>query len=239
MAGREDARVDEFLDKYKRLEEVVRTAYHLESSKNPIYELKSRSKSSREASALDYCREVRNFLQHTPKVDGAYAVVPSDEMVAFIDKLIGRIVKRPKAIDVMVHSDRIVSCAPTDTVRDVITKMKESGHSTIPVLDDGHVVGMFDRDTVFLFATENPGKALPEDALVSEMSAYTSLDNRKSEVFTFHAKDVYVDEIEQAFEAHSALGRRVSMAFITEHGKRDERIIGLLTAWDVIAVKGE
>lgn len=238
MTGKADARVDEFLDKYKQLEENVRAAYHLESSKNPIYELKERL-SSREAQAIDYCREVRNFLQHNPKIDGAYALVPSEEMIAFLDRTIARVVGRPRVMEVAVRTEKIVGCAPSDQVRDVIAKMAESGHSTIPVLEDGKVVGMFDRDTVFLFVTANPGKALPEDALVSNMGAYTSLDNRKSEVFTFHAKASYVDEVEDAFEAHSALGHRVAMAFVTEHGKREERILGLLTAWDIIAAKDE
>ena len=36
---------------------------------------------------MDFCREVRNLLSHEPKVDGAYAFYPSEELLAVNDEI--------------------------------------------------------------------------------------------------------------------------------------------------------
>ena len=230
--------VDEFLDKYKQLELATRNAYGLEIGDSPIYKLKSQHAFAKYADAIDYCREVRNFLQHTPKVHGSYAVVPSPEMTEFLDQLLDRMRNRPRTWDIAVRREHIVSCSPDDTVRDVVETMRARGFSYVPILKDGRVVGVFDKDSVFSWVAEHGDHELPS-ATIGQIAEYTKLEGRRSEVFTFHARDEYMDEAEETFDRYKKEGKRVSVAFITEHGTVEERILGLFTAWDLIASSSE
>ena len=72
----------EFLDLYNRLERLIRERYNLSRDGGAIAWLLSRDKAPRALrDELDYCREVRNFLQHNERIDGFYAVIPSDAML--------------------------------------------------------------------------------------------------------------------------------------------------------------
>ena len=72
----------EFLDLYNRLERLIRERYNLSRDGGAIAWLLSRDKAPRALrDELDYCREVRNFLQHNERIDGSYAVIPSDAML--------------------------------------------------------------------------------------------------------------------------------------------------------------
>jgi len=235
--GQYTDRVEEFLDKYKQLEKAVRAVYRLDIGESPIRELKSLHRFGRNTEAIEYCREVRNFLQHTPKMAGAYAVIPSEQMVSFLDDLIAHVVERPRAFDIAVKAPDVISCAPTDTAHSVVTNMCDKGCSYVPVLVDGRVRGVFDKDSVFTWLAEGNGRELPLDTHISDLDAYTTLDGRRSEVFPFFAKDRYVDDVEDVFDEYSAKNQRVAVAFVTEHGEREERILGLLTAWDSVSAR--
>lgn len=54
------------------------------------------------------------------------------------------------------------------------------------------------------------------------------------EVFTFHSRQTYLDELEEEFQRQFDMNKRLGVAFITEHGKPDEAVSHMLTAWDVI-----
>lgn len=232
-------RVDEFLDTYKRLEEAVRTAYGIEAGDSPVFQLARMKRFERLAGAIDCCREVRNFLQHTPKVAGGYAAEPSAELVEFMNGLIERVLDRPCALDIATRAADVVSCVPSDTVRSLIEKMHAEAHSSVPVLVDGRVVGVFDKDAVFTCIAERADSTLPLDAMVADLARFTALEGRRSESFAFCAKNEPLEEVEAAFDERSRAGRRVAVAFVTEHGKPEERILGLFTAWDIIAAWGK
>ena len=54
------------------------------------------------------------------------------------------------------------------------------------------------------------------------------------EVFIFHNKKTYVDDIKDEFQQQFDENKRIGVVFITEHGKRDESINRMLTAWDLV-----
>jgi hypothetical protein len=55
----------------------------------------------------------------------------------------------------------------------------------------------------------------------------------ESESFVFVHKDTLVIDIEEMFANELKEGKRLAVVFITKNGDPNEKILGLVTAWDV------
>lgn len=233
MSGQERAEV--FLDLYKQLEETGRSALRLreEDHESVIVRLEQRGPLRGYHAELESCRETRNLLQHTQKIDGQYAVEPSDALVAELRKLIGILRARPRCLDIGVKRQAIFTCTEHDPVTRAIMAIRTKGYSCVPVMRGKCVVGAFNARSLLNGIADAQGR-LDANLKFSQITAYTSLDNRGAESFVFISRGTYVDELEAQFEREFSRGRRIAAAFVTEHGKRDEGLLGMLTAWDVL-----
>lgn len=79
---------EEFLDKYKQMEVLVRGEYNLGNNDSVMNFLISNNEFKALENELDLCRDTRNLLSHNPKINGEYAVYPSEEMIKLLDKVI-------------------------------------------------------------------------------------------------------------------------------------------------------
>ena len=80
---------DLFLDKYKQLEVAVRHAYKLDKYASAVAFLKKHKSYLKYTSEIELCADVRNLLSHNPKVNGSYAVEPSDKVLNRLISLFG------------------------------------------------------------------------------------------------------------------------------------------------------
>lgn len=232
-----DVMTEEFLERYKRLEEAARTVFTVDDGHDSaIGRLMDTRKYREFRTDLDYCREVRNLLQHRPKIAGGFAVNVSNEMLDFLDDLTSRLLERQRALAVATKPDRLLSCRYSDRLSVIVARMLEHGFSYVPVMEGKQVVGVLDHDSVFHCLADHGRIDLDEGGTIGEMEEYLSLDNRRSEMFTFRPRTVYLDELEEEFEARFREGKRIAITFITESGKRTESVLGMLTAWDILAI---
>lgn len=96
--------------------------------------------------------------------------------------------------------------------------------------------GVFSENTLF--------GALIEDELVYEkertkfenplIKRYCLLDNHVSEVFEFIPRSMLLEDAKQLFTNAFNKNQRLAMLFITEHGKQTEKLLGIITPWDII-----
>ena len=113
-----------FLDKYKILEESTSRKYKLSSSQSPIAYLEKQKEFASFEVKLAYCREIRNFLSHEPKINGEFAVTPSIEMISLLDELIDIITNPPKCKDVAIDIKDIYFKSMEDNVLKSIQEMR-------------------------------------------------------------------------------------------------------------------
>jgi len=60
-----------------------------------------------------------------------------------------------------------------------------------------------------------------------------SLDCEKSEGFRFMSADATVAEAASLFKESLKRHSRLGAVFVTEDGKRSQKLLGLLTVWDI------
>lgn len=228
---------DLFLDKYKQLEEAVRSAYNLDDRDSVSYYLSNSEKYRRYKEDIRYCQDVRNLLSHKKKINGSYAVEPSTAMIDFISALIKKVNNRPRCCDVQVGIRDVFWQPPDGKVKPTIITMRQRQYTQTPILKNGVVVGVFDENSVFNYLAQSEQNSISDSLTFGEISRFTTLEEREQNQFVFFKNKGYVDELEDEFERAFRRGKRIGMAFITANGKADEKLLGIITPWDIIAVE--
>lgn len=228
-------RTDLFLDKYKQLEQTVRSVYDLDERDSISFYLCNQSKFQRYKEEIRYCQDVRNLLSHKMKINGSYAVEPSKAMIDFITLLIKKVKSRPRCCDILVRFNDVF-WQPTDgNVKETIRTMRKMRYTQVPVLKNGAVVGVLDENSVFNYLAQSEETSVPDKLKFSDIMPFISVDERETNQFIFFKNKAYVDELELEIELAFREGKRLGMAFITANGRSDEKLLGIITPWDIIA----
>ena len=227
---------EEYLDLFRRLEAAIRVKYGDEITDSPVWWLAHKAKGYRRMSEeLDYCREVRNVLQHRQRLEGDYAVIPSEGMINAIRQIVERIERLPFAYDICVKTRDLLSAGPHDRIRPLIRSMARRGFSHVPVLEDGRVVGVLsERTLVSHILTDTIIEVGQEDTL-DIVARLLPLDAHGSEVFGFASRDALATDVAGMFQEALEDKKRLGAVFVTQNGRPTERILGMLTSWDMAA----
>lgn len=231
---------DIFLDKYKQLEEVVKSTYKLNGKDNQdsvarYLENQNRFKAFKDE--IEYCREVRNLLAHKKKINNDFAVVPSERMIEFIDTLIEKVRSRTKCLSIAIDLPHVFWQDLNGNVKDTMKMMQQKLYTHVPILENGVVVGVFDENSVFNYLADEEIVCVDDNLTFEDIKSFLSLADREMEEFIFIGRNCYVDELEEKIEQAFHRGKRIGLAFITENGKATQKMQGIITPWDIISAK--
>lgn len=233
-----DNQTDRFLQLYKQLEFDGRRLFFPDSKEgdNIIGRLLNTSHLKKFKEELDYCRVVRNFLTHNPKVNGVYPIIPSTEMVELLEHCVNIINNPPRALEYAIPADKILIADINDRVLEIVEKMNRLTYTHIPILENGKLVGIFSDNTVYSYICNEKEITITDNTKISHFKKYIMLDEHLNEYFEFVPKKTMLYEIEELFKYNYRNKRQklLSVVYITENGKRDEKILGMLTPWDIL-----
>ncbi len=228
---------DIFLDKYKQLEEVVRSTYHLRDADSISYYLSGQVKYQKFKDEIKYCQDVRNLLSHKKKLNNSFAVEPNQHMLHFIDALINKISNRSKCSDIQIKFKDVCWRTINDSVQKAMYVMRQNLYTHVPILNEQNkVIGVFDENSIFTYLADEEIVCVDSSLKFSDIEKYISLDNREMESFVFVKSDSYVEELEDEIQKAFNKGRRIGIAFVTANGKKDESLQGIITPWDIISL---
>lgn len=228
---------EEFLDKYKQMENTVRNEYNLGNNDSVMNFLISNREFQDIENELDLCRDTRNLLSHNPKINGEYLVYPSEEMIKLLDDVIQKVTKPLKASNVMVKKSELCFRGMQDNVREAMAAMKEHSYKYIPILEDGVLVGTFSAKTILDIMTSEGVDVFREDVTFEDISKYIALENVATKTFAFVGNSAPLCEVKDIFKEDVEHKERINIIFVTQHGKSDEKLLGIITAWEIAAVK--
>lgn len=224
-----------FIEKYKQLEEVVRSTYNLKNSDSISAYLSSQNIYQRYRDEIRYCQEVRNLLSHKKKISNNFAVEPSQQMIDFIDNLIKKIKKRTKCYEIQISESHVCWKSINDSVKDTIKEMSKKLYTHIPILENGVVIGVFDENSIFNYLSKQEIIMIEDKTIFNDIKDYIGLSDREMEEFIFFSPNSYLEELENEFEKAYRRGKRIGIAFITQNGSPYEKLQGIITPWDMIA----
>ncbi len=229
------SRADDFLDKYKTLEEELSEKYNYdEKTGSPVMRFITDKEGKPFREKLNMCREVRNFLSHHAEIDGEPLVEPSEGMIRFLDEVTDYVCRPPLAISYSTLFADILKAGSKNKAMTVMKKMQKLGFSHVPVIDSGTFTGVFSIGTFFSYALRYGMGALNNDMLIEDFMEFLPPDKHESERFVFMPKTATLFEVKNEFENRTGHNKRLAVIFLTDNGSINGRILGMLTPWDVV-----
>lgn len=226
---------DRFIDKYKQLEEAVRFTYGLREEDSVTHYLLNKDKFRSYRDEFQYCKEVRNLLSHKKKIGGSFAVEPSEEMIEFLDNLIAKVKNRPRCYDIHIRLGEVYHQTLDARVRDTLVTMHKSSYRCVPILDPrGVVAGIFDLDSFLSYIATRGADSLNPELRFSDIADFISLDKKKEDKIIFVRDDSFADELEERIENALKKGVRTELAVVTANGSPKEKMLGIITPWEII-----
>ena len=98
---------DEYIQKFKELESVVKNTFGLNDWDSVTNFLSKQDEYRPFWEEIKYCQEVRNLLQHKQKIGGEYPVEPTREMINFLERTIDSLRNRKTCGEIMVPLSRL------------------------------------------------------------------------------------------------------------------------------------
>ncbi|MBR2176653.1 MAG: CBS domain-containing protein [Clostridia bacterium] len=234
--GGEFDRADEFLNKYRILEEELNKKYGYDEKTfgSPVVRFINDKESKPYRDKLNICREIRNFLSHHSEFDGERMIQPSAAIVRFLDEVAEYVRRPPLALDCATLYADILKTTLPQKAQTVMKKMERQGFSHVPVIDDGECVGVFSVSTVFTYALLNGMAGISDDMIIADFSELLPADKHSTERFRFVGRESTINDVRGEFERKNRNMKRLAAVFITDNGSSKGRILGMLTPHDVI-----
>ncbi len=236
MDGQEKSRAEEFLELYRQLEDALEKRYRNKkrSSSSVVMEFCREEESAPVREKLDLCREIRNLLTHNAAVKGEPVVEPSAPMLEALREALSYVRRPPLALDFAVRGKNIMTARLSQRVLPLMEQMWENGYSHIPVMREGGFCGVFSTGAVFRYQLDTGGKAIGRETVLRELGKYL-VPGEHMENYVFLPKKATYISARKVFEKPGGKNCRVSAIFITETGNPGERLLGMLTPWDVLS----
>lgn len=229
----------EFLELYKKLESAIQTRYGYDPSKGGVvaqYATDGNVPNTLRRN-LNLCREVRNLIQHQPKVNDETPVLPSQGMLDVLKDAIDLVENPPRISAIQINRSDIYSCEIGDAVLPAMQAMADKSYTHIPILEGGRVKGVFSENTLLSYILDQKIVGIEEPTIFADIEQYLPIESHVSETFSFIPRDALISEAKQRFDEALREGKRLGMLFVTNSGKSTEKLLGILTVWDVAGIE--
>ena len=228
--------VKEFLDKYRELDNIVSKKYPSSSKENnqsPVLEDRIEFDDCRKK--IEACRKARNILSHAPRMYGEYPIYPSRGMIRFVDTVIQRLQKPQTVEAIMVKYQNVLSATPDDTIRPILKKMVEKTFTHIPIVENNCVVGVFSENTLLSLLTNDEIAAIEDGDTFNSpaIKEIIQLEKHITECFKFVSRNTTVFEVKELFRQAIEKQERIGLVFVTQTGRSNEKLLGIVSPWDI------
>lgn len=182
---------------------------------------------------IQCCVEVRNLCSHENKINVQDIVEPSIYLYYELKNIINEIEHPQKIYDISIKINDIYKKELHDNVKEAIEMMNNKKYTHIPIVKNGVCVGIFGEKTLFDYLAENEVVEVDSETKFEELNSYLSLE-RNNGIVRFESKDMTVEELIKIFKKDFNDGQKLECILITQSGKNNEKLIGLLTIWDIL-----
>ena len=212
-----------FLDEYKTFEYIEQNDPHrFEMIKKQYYV------------EFNTLRHIRNCLTHTPKVNGDFPFLVADYMLETLEEMINKLVV--KAYDIGVKKENIKTLSPDTNILHAMHFMDHHHITNVPIFDEkGCVRYVVSVRTIFsILANEE----YDENRIynIEDLKDKFDIENSKDLYYLFLPKDTFAFDAKQHFIGYNNEHKRCALIFITEHGLRNEPVLGILSPGDVFNI---
>lgn len=235
---------DKLITLFKELEEVIRKECNSTGIKTEYMNLDSqiRELSKKNSIVRKYqnelmiIKQVRNINTHQRNDKYGYVVCPNPDMNLKLKNIIEEITNPPTIYNsnMCIKKSNIYCKNLNDYIEPTIKDMVEKIYTHIPILENDVLVGVFSENTLLDIVKNQDGVVITDNTKFIEFADFLKIENHSTEEFLFISKDENIYDVEDRFKDYFNKNKRIGCIYITEHGNKEEKILGMLTAWDIL-----
>ncbi|KKQ29895.1 MAG: CBS domain-containing protein [Candidatus Levybacteria bacterium GW2011_GWA2_37_36] len=178
--------------------------------------------------------ELRNLLVHNPYPDSANPlIVPHNYIVKKYEEIRNALLHPKKAMDVAVRREFIYTTSLNANAIEVMKTMNEKTYTHVPVVEREKMIGVFSENTILTYLVNNKDTIILKDTKIAEFKDFIGLDKHPSEYFKFTSRDTPLVDITVLFQEGLKARKRIAVVYVTQNGKQEEKLLGMITAWDI------
>ena len=192
--------------------------------------LKRQNPYIREDSFIDFCRRLRNINYHN--INDNYYLI-TDDTINKLKEIVEE-VKHPFKVSSKATIN-IYSKTLKDKVLPTMNDMNEKSYTHIPIYDEDNknLVGVFSENSLFQYVMEDGIIEVTDKTTFKDILKVIDLEKSK-EIIKFVAKNEMYDKVVNEFITEYKEKNKLACVMVTENGTKTEKVIGIITAWDVI-----
>ncbi|MBQ4472236.1 MAG: CBS domain-containing protein [Alphaproteobacteria bacterium] len=183
--------------------------------------------STKDYSFLMTCNSIRNILSH--KEQAKFIATPQP-LINELHRIVQRYTQTAYDISIKdVYFKKI-----TDPLLPTLKDMKEKIYTHVPILDENDAfLGVLSESSIFNYIAKQEELLLDlRDLKISELADELNID-RNNESFKFVPRDMSILQLKDIFNKELESKKRLGAVFVTETGQKSEKILGIITSWDM------
>ena len=223
-----------FRELCNKFEDLVRIKYKVKDEEGAFYILSNQKEYKKFEKDINLIRKIRNLLSHGEcKVEGKTAIEINENIIEKLKEIISLLENPPLVASRYITEMFVVDLE--EKLENLIKAMNEKKISHVPVLDkDKKLVGVFSENTIFSKLSEDEIIEIGKEYKVKDYEKYIKLENHSSEYFDFIKRNEELASAQNLFNKSIKKDKKLVMLFVTENGKKNEKILGILTPWDLL-----
>lgn len=176
--------------------------------------------------------KLRNSLVHDKKELGYYIAEPHIEVVEHIEK-ISKVINSPNYALSSIAKKEVVFFHFEDSILSILPVIKRYGYSQYPVYQANNCVGLLKTEDIVSWISENIINTIVD---LAEITVGDVISIVKDHPVEFAPKTINILAIEDIYEERHKEKVDLEVVIITENGQRNEKPLGIVTAWDLIEI---
>ncbi len=178
---------------------------------------------------LKYIGEIRNQITHGIKMDWHTYIQPTEYAIQYLEKYVHDIKKPPRCADIFKKD--VFTCKYDDKLIDIVHTMQNHNYSHIPVYNrDNKFVWLLNESNILQWLSENKNNNLN----LAKVWDIKLINDRNYVQFISRMVNVY--EVDKLFANKKDNWLQIWILLITENGRSDEPLIGIISAWDTAII---
>ncbi|RSK36685.1 CBS domain-containing protein [Bhargavaea beijingensis] len=177
--------------------------------------------------------DLRNaIVHHRTAVEYAIAE-PHDEVVEKIEQIDRTLTAPPVAGEQFRRRVHIFS--PADSLAHALRTAGKKRDFQIPVYDRGEFRGLISPSGLMEYLAET----VSDDVISREMTTLSDILRhiQTGRSYEFISANLSIYAAEEMFSEAVVKGRRLDALLITENGGREEKLLGIITPWDLMKIE--
>ena len=220
----------QFLERYREIEEWALNNLNVMEMK----ELEQMPKYKSLRSSLAFCRVLRNVLSHYDwSKAGNDMVIVTDQAVRQVNNLYYSL-NPVTLMRLAIRAGQIFAPAPTDSVLAAVKVMQRNDYSYIPIVDNHRIIGVFSTKTLMRLVAENISSIFSESLTFKDIMDFIRLVDEPNAHYGFIDPNTTVEDVSLKFQRSKTRRVRLDVLFITDNGKSDGVLQGMITPGDIL-----